>query len=55
MSASVHTHPRCPTELIFEIRRAAQQAGARYVPAKRLPPRSTIPAPLDPNDGGRAA
>lgn len=54
MSATVHTHPRCPAELIFEIRRAAQLAGAVYIPAKRLPPRSTAPAPFDPN-GGHAA
>lgn len=34
MSATVHTHPRCPTELIAEIRRAAQLAGVRYIPAR---------------------
>lgn len=34
MSATVHTHPRCPTELIAEIRRAARLAGARYIPAR---------------------
>jgi len=34
MSATIHTHPRCPAGEIFAIRRAAALAGARYIAAK---------------------
>lgn len=34
MSATIHTHPRCPASEIFAIRRAAALAGARYVPSQ---------------------
>ena len=34
MSATIHTHPRCPASEIFAIRRAAAIAGARYIPTK---------------------
>lgn len=54
MSATVHLHPRCPSEWIFEIRRTAAQAGARYVKSKPKLSK-TQHAPFDPNDGGRAA
>ena len=53
MSASVHALPSCPTERIFELRRAAQASGCQFSRVKPKP--RNAPAPFDPNDGGRAA
>lgn len=54
MSASVHALPSCPTERIFELRRATQATGCQF---SRVKPKAQrpAPAPFDPNDGGRAA
>lgn len=54
MSATLHALPACPPERIFELRRAAQVSGAQF---SRIKPRAATskPAPIDPNDGGRAA
>lgn len=53
-TATVHALPACDPIRIFELRRAAELAGTRYIPSK---PRVVVhkPAPIDPNDGGRAA
>lgn len=53
MSATLHALPSCPTERIFELRRAARDTGAQFTRIK--PKLSHRPAPIDPNDGGRAA
>lgn len=54
MSASLHALPACPEGRIFELRRAARDSGAQFT--RHAPrPVATKPAPIDPNDGGRAA
>lgn len=44
MSATVHALPIYSAENTFEIRRAAQLAGARYVPSKPKPASEKKPA-----------
>lgn len=52
-SATLHVHPTCSTERIFQLRRAAQALGVRYVPSKpRLT--STKAAPSNPFGGDAA-
>lgn len=54
-TASLHVHPAAATtDLIFEIRRLAQQHGCTFVATKRA---SSAPAfhPVFPTTGGHAA
>lgn len=54
-TASLHVHPAAATtDLIFEVRRLAQQHGCAFVATKRVP---SAPAfrPASPSTGGHAA
>lgn len=55
-TATLHVHPAAADPLrIFEIRRLARDSGCAYVATKTKPKNRCTPAPVDPNDGGRAA
>ncbi len=55
-TATLHVHPKVMDPMrVFEVRHLANIAGCTFViskPKKQIP---RHPAPLDPNDGGRAA
>jgi len=52
-TSTLHALPSCSTERIFQLRRAAQALGVRYVPSKpRLT--STKAAPSNPFGGDAA-
>lgn len=53
-TATLHALPSCDINRVFELRRAAEQTGTRYIPRKPSLVTSAKPAPFDPN-GGRAA
>ncbi|SED27094.1 hypothetical protein SAMN04490193_5134 [Pseudomonas marginalis] len=54
-TATLHVLPTCPESRVFEVRRLAVTYGCAFATTKRKATTSTKPAPLDPNDGGRAA
>lgn len=55
-TATLHIHPKVTDPLrVFEIRHLAIVAGCIFIISKPKRPISALPAPLNPNDGGRAA
>lgn len=54
--ATLHIHPKVTDPLrVFEIRHLAIVAGCTFITSKPKRPIRALPAPFDPNDGGRAA
>jgi hypothetical protein len=54
-TATLHVLPTCPPSRIFEVRRLAVIHGCTFAPTKRKAATSHMPAPFNPDDGGRAA
>ncbi len=54
-ATTLHVLPTCQPSRIFEVRRLAMIHGCAFATTKRKATTSTTPAPVDPNDGGRAA
>ncbi len=54
-ATTLHVFPTCQPSRIFEVRRLAMIHGCAFATTKPKATASTTPAPIDPNDGGRAA
>lgn len=55
-TATLHVHPAVANPLrVFEVRRLAIEYGCAFIPSKPKLHTRSVPAPFDPNDGGRAA
>jgi hypothetical protein len=55
-TATLHVHPTADEPFrILEVRRIARNCGCMFIPSKSKTQARTTPAPLNPNDGGRAA
>lgn len=54
-ATTLHVFPTCQPSRIFEVRRLAMIHGCAFATTKPKVTTSTTPAPIDPNDGGRAA
>ncbi|MBI6845239.1 hypothetical protein YA0016_26360 [Pseudomonas syringae] len=56
ITATLHVHPKVTDPLrVFEVRHLAIMAGCAFIISKPKKHLRALPAPFDPNGGGRAA